>query len=104
MVAADAKMAVMERATSACCHCGRAYQGRGIYADHGLGQYNLEKHQSACLGQQKRRAAVAGRKKLKVAQRYRRSLEIAARRNAAIVPPLPGQFGFPFDGVPAIVA
>lgn len=93
----------MERATSACCHCGRAYHGRGIYADHGLAGHNLEKHQGACLDQQRRAEIRASRGRQRAAMKYRRRLEAIARKHGTVAP-LAGQYGFPFEGVPAIVA
>ena len=83
---------MMQRRTRPCRYCGYAYKGRGIYADHGLAKYNLEQHEEACLDQQERRA----RKR----ERYRRlRIRMSVKRGE----PLPGQLGFPFDGIPTIV-
>lgn len=93
----------MNRQTRPCRHCGFAYKGRGIYADHGLAEYNLQQHESVCLEQQRRKAATQNRKRLRNARAYRRKLEKLAGKTGW-TPPTPGQLGFPFDGVPAIVA
>jgi len=82
----------MQRCTRPCRYCGYAYKGRGIYADHGLAKRNLELHESACLDQQERRA------KKRERARWRR-IRAAVKRGE----PLPGQLGFPFDGIPVVV-
>ena len=40
------------RSLRPCRYCGWAYQGRGIFADHGFSEYNLERHEEVCLSQQ----------------------------------------------------
>ena len=82
----------MQRRTRPCRHCGYAYKSRGIYADHGLAEYNLRRHVGVCLEQQAR----CVRKRERV--RWRR-VRAAARRGE----PIPGQLGFPFDGIPTVV-
>lgn len=82
----------MQRRTRPCRHCGYAYKSRGIYADHGLAEYNLRLHEGACLAQQERRK--------KKRERVRLSRIRAAVRRGE---PIPGQLGFPFNGVPAVV-
>ena len=91
------------RPVYACRFCGRSYEGRGIYADHGLSKYNLEQHEAACLGQQHRRAQVVSRAQARAARAYRKVQERVARRTGG-TPPSEGQLGFPgFEGVPSIV-
>lgn len=82
----------MQRRTRPCRYCGYAYKSRGIYADHGLAEYNLRRHEETCLDQQARRA------KKRVRMKWRR-IRAAARRGE----PIPGQLGFPFAGIPAVV-
>jgi len=95
--------AVEARSTYSCAHCGRSYEGRGVYADHGLAAYNLARHEGACIAQQQRRARVEARKAARKARKYRRHLERVTGRHGGVAP-MEGQLGFPFDGVPAIVA
>lgn len=83
------------RQLHSCRHCGFGYKGRGIYADHGLGQYNLEQHEGVCLKKQAARVEQAARARARASRAYRRRIE-----KTGGVAPAVGQFGFPFDGVP----
>ena len=91
------------RSTYSCRHCGRNYEGRGIFADHPLAQVNLDRHEAVCVEQQERRAAAEAKRQLRVAQRYRRRLERLSVKHGN-TPPMAGQLGFPFEGVPEMVA
>jgi len=84
------------RPVLSCKHCGYAYAGRGIFADHGLAQYNLRSHEEVCLQQQ-------ANEKARAARRYRREMERKARKAGIGSAPMVGQLGFPWDGVPAII-
>ena len=44
-----------------CRYCGFTYKGRGLYADHGFSEYNLERHEEVCLEQRAERAVKASR-------------------------------------------
>lgn len=76
----------MQRRTRPCRYCGYNYKGRGIYADHPLAEYNLALHEETCLDQQRRGAE----------KEQKRRIRQAVRRSK----PLPGQLGFPFEGIP----
>jgi len=76
------------RRTWPCRYCGYEYKSRGIYGDHALAEHNLALHEDSCLEQQRRKV-----EKEKV--RRLRRLGRAVRKNKA----LPGQLGFPFEGV-----
>lgn len=75
--------------TLACCHCGYAYQGRGIIGGHNFAAYNLEQHEASCLNQQARKES-------------RRVIRVW--KNAGLEPPIPGQFPLPYvEGVQEVV-
>ena len=75
-----------------CRFCGYAYKGRGLYADHGFAGYNLARHEDVCPRQQT--ARVEHEKRTRTRARWR-----ALKRGVA----MPGQLGFPFDGIPEVV-
>ena len=79
-----------------CCHCARP-----IFSDHGLGTYNLDAHQDACLDQQARSRASAARR---ASVKWRRDMRRAIRKKGGSMGsdklPGVGQLGFPFEDVP----
>ncbi len=77
-----------ERTFRRCIHCTRK-----IFIDYGLGEWNLQRHEDACISQQ----AQAHAKTARVASRkYRKRI-----RASGDIEPGIGQFGFKgFDGVP----
>lgn len=85
----------VERTVYRCRHCTRA-----IFSDHGLGRYNLDAHEMACLDQLARARARAVRK---ASARYRRQFRRSIAGLGSDTVPGVGQLGFPFEGVPVEV-
>ena len=80
-----------ERTFRRCCHCDRK-----VLVDHGLGEWNLQRHEETCLSQSARMRA---RTERSASRKYRRGIATSG----GAVPPV-GQLGFDgFDGVPGEV-
>ena len=56
------------RSLRPCRFCGFAYKGRGLYADHGFNEYNLERHEEVCLQQRAERVVRESRARARVAR------------------------------------
>ena len=86
----------VDRPAYRCCHCARP-----IFSDHGLGRYNLDAHEDACLDQQARSRARAARR---ASTDWRRSMRRSMRKKGgsmgSVIIPGVGQLGFPFEDVP----
>jgi hypothetical protein len=76
------------RQTRPCCHCGRR-----IVAGHNFADYNLLRHEEACLGQQ-------ARERRRVARAASRAYRRGVAQSGGTMPGV-GQLGFSgFRGIP----